>query len=376
MTTSKPSWLRSWWRFLRRSGFLKTPTIEFSAHSSPRRPGAGAPRGQSRRASLAAAGAIALVFMAAGAGAGIWWARSAGFRRLPEAPEPAAVLPLAPSWPARADHAADVPCAAATPDASGSSPSELPANQPVAGRASIAEPERSRAASEREASAREATTRDGTTRRANWHRASSAAVSGARAAASSTATGTRAAAAAPATPAEHAAGLAPAASDSSAEGADFGEWALLSAALEQVKARDYERALETLKQHETRYPHGVLENEIRLTKLSALTKSGRMGEALSILESTTLTGPRMLDMLVLRGELRTHAGRYEPGADDFGRALLAHPRADLEERALYGRAVCRAHLGDRQGARRDAHEYLAKYAGERRASEVQRILGL
>ncbi len=59
------------------------------------------------------------------------------------------------------------------------------------------------------------------------------------------------------------------------------------------------------------------------------------------------------EMLVVRGELRAGAGRYEEAIEDFDRALALAGKSQ-KERALYGRLSCRASGGCRRSVSRAA----------------------
>ena len=79
---------------------------------------------------------------------------------------------------------------------------------------------------------------------------------------------------------------------------------------------------------------------------------GRRSEALAVLELLSLDKlPRAAELGVLRGELRAEAGRHRDAIADFTPcADVARCRPETEERALYGRASCRARVGDRAAA--------------------------
>jgi hypothetical protein len=71
---------------------------------------------------------------------------------------------------------------------------------------------------------------------------------------------------------------------------------------------------------------------------------------------------------VLRGELRAVMGSWRDALKDFDHVLATNDgtrdgrsRPGLGERALWGRAVVRNHLGDDPGARADLIEYLRRF---------------
>jgi outer membrane protein assembly factor BamD (BamD/ComL family) len=84
--------------------------------------------------------------------------------------------------------------------------------------------------------------------------------------------------------------------------------------------------------------------------------------------------PRAAELRVLRGELLMTRGRYGEAAKDFEATLAAGAADGLVERALFGRASCRSHLGDVQGARADLTRYLERFPASSRAAEVRATL--
>jgi hypothetical protein len=151
---------------------------------------------------------------------------------------------------------------------------------------------------------------------------------------------------------------------------------LLARALDQVRtARDYAGALATLAEYDARFPAGVLKREAALARLDALTALGQSDAALELLDSMDTSGPRASEVLVLRGELRSNAGRQREALADFARALATRLARSLRERAIYGRASCRARLGDVAAARSDLEDYLAAFPDGAHAAEVRRRLG-
>ena len=90
----------------------------------------------------------------------------------------------------------------------------------------------------------------------------------------------------------------------------------------------------------------------------------------------------------MRAELHATAGRWQEALVDFDavvRARLAHePGAGTAtstkarerlERALWGRAAARSHLGDETGARADLRECLRRFPQGRFAAQAARLLG-
>jgi hypothetical protein len=119
---------------------------------------------------------------------------------------------------------------------------------------------------------------------------------------------------------------------------------------DQLRARrDYAGALATLGEYDARFPAGVLRSEATLARLEALVAMGRAPAALSLLDEAMIRGPRALELLVLRGELRATAGRDAEAIADFDRVLERKPPEPLQRRALRGRAAAGARLGDDPG---------------------------
>jgi hypothetical protein len=137
--------------------------------------------------------------------------------------------------------------------------------------------------------------------------------------------------------------------------------------------RDAAGALAALDEYRARWPRGVLRPEAEVARVDALLSLGRRGDALVALESVDVAGlPRARELTVVRGELRAEAGRCKQAARDFD--IAAALTDALGERALWGRAGCRARLGDRDGARADLERYLERFPSGKFASEARRAL--
>jgi hypothetical protein len=135
--------------------------------------------------------------------------------------------------------------------------------------------------------------------------------------------------------------------------------------------RDAARALTLLERYEAAFPHGVLSLEARVVRIDALLALGRRPEALQLLEALPLDRVgRGTELRLVRAELRA-SGDCGAALPDFDRVLATGPSASVEERALRGRSLCRASLGDAAGARSDADRYLAKYPAGRFAAELR-----
>jgi hypothetical protein len=154
------------------------------------------------------------------------------------------------------------------------------------------------------------------------------------------------------------------------------ETPLLGAALTHLRQqRDAPGALAALDAYDARFPRGTLRREADGARVDALLLLGREGDALVVLRRLSLE-PRGRDqeLRVIRGEL-TAPSSCTAAVDDFERVLAEAPPAALAERALHGRATCRARLGDDAAAARDFREYLRRFPEGPFAGEARRALG-
>jgi len=136
-------------------------------------------------------------------------------------------------------------------------------------------------------------------------------------------------------------------------------------------------ALALLDQHQARFPRSALGPEAAALRIEALLKVGRTSAALAALDRFPLhDAPGGDAWRVARGELRAKVGRWREAEADFAEALtvrLDGARGDLAERALWGRAVARAHLGDAAGADADYALYLQRFPRGRFAAQARRL---
>jgi TolA-binding protein len=152
---------------------------------------------------------------------------------------------------------------------------------------------------------------------------------------------------------------------------------LVAAALARLRAgEDPEGALSLLAEHRRRFPEGALAPEARLAEVEALLALGRRREALRRLDHLTLSRmPRGDALSVVRAELRAGADRCADAIPDFGRCTdEGRCAADVEARALYGRALCHERLGQQAQALVDLRRYLARFPRGRAAESVRRAL--
>jgi len=154
---------------------------------------------------------------------------------------------------------------------------------------------------------------------------------------------------------------------------------LLAGAIHKLRQeRNPGRALAMLDQHRARFgANGALEPDAKETRIEALLRLGRHDQALGLLDAQTLTAAGVgREMLVARAELRAEKGRCGAALNDFNLLLAAETPPDLvTERALYGRATCRAQQSDWTGARSDLEHYLARFPKGRFVDQARTAVG-
>ena len=154
---------------------------------------------------------------------------------------------------------------------------------------------------------------------------------------------------------------------------------LLAGAIHKLRQEhDPKQALAMLDEHRARFgAKGALEPEANVTRIEALLRLGRHDQALGLLDGLALTTAGVgREMLVARAELRAEKGRRAAALNDFNSLLSADAPPDLvSERALYGRATCRAQMGDGARARADLQNYLARFPAGRFADQARTLIG-
>jgi hypothetical protein len=156
------------------------------------------------------------------------------------------------------------------------------------------------------------------------------------------------------------------------------ESALLGAAMRRLREHDDAAgALALLDEHDGRFGRaGALGRESNTTRVEAWLRLGRFDRALPLLDALAPrpTG-RDRDLLATRGELRVEAGRCPEALTDFEAVLGDDSARDLAaERALSGRAGCRARLGERDAARADLEAYLSRFPRGQYATRARAAL--
>lgn len=140
---------------------------------------------------------------------------------------------------------------------------------------------------------------------------------------------------------------------------------LLRAAIARLERRDASGALRDLDQHRAQFPDGVLTEEASVLRVNALLAVGRRAEALLLLEHLERGGldrfARAPELRILHAELLAEGSRCSEALPLFESSLAPNLEEPIRERALYGRASCRAAVGNHAGSREDMIRYLQLY---------------
>jgi len=162
--------------------------------------------------------------------------------------------------------------------------------------------------------------------------------------------------------------------------ADDPEATLLGSALKQLRRNhDPQGALSVLETYQQEFPTGVLRPEAVMIRAESLVDLGRHQDLVDLLTPEAVADlPRSTELSLLRGEALSHLDRCREAIPLFSAllsaSLLDEPAVDssLRERALYGRALCRAHTGQVAAARRDLELEAAQFPEQ--AAKARRTL--
>jgi tetratricopeptide (TPR) repeat protein len=161
------------------------------------------------------------------------------------------------------------------------------------------------------------------------------------------------------------------------------EHTLLARVIHQLRVEGRAaEALIDLDDYSVRHPAGLLAPEAAALRAEILLKLGRKPEAIRTLsELLGMPLPGNEERRVLRGELLASQGSWRGASVDFDQALLraqgttdSRQGSSLVERALWGRAVARNHLGEDPGSRADLTEYLRRFPHGAFAVQAARAL--
>jgi hypothetical protein len=153
------------------------------------------------------------------------------------------------------------------------------------------------------------------------------------------------------------------------------EQAMFGQALRLLRGSgDARGALALLHEQAKAYPRSALACERAALEVEALLALHRDREALAVLDGMSLDElPRSGERFV-RGELRAAARRWQEASTDFERAMARVSGSPVwHERALWGRAVSRLRLGDREGGMADMERYRDTYPKGRFAADAARF---
>lgn len=134
-------------------------------------------------------------------------------------------------------------------------------------------------------------------------------------------------------------------------------------------------ALALLHEHGRSYPGSALAGERTSLEVESLLVLRRNQEALALLDTLSLDDlPRSGERFVVRGELRAAAKRWIEAGADFDRALSRVSGSPAwYERALWGRAVSRLRMGEREAGMSDMERYLDRFPHGRFAVEAAKF---
>lgn len=142
------------------------------------------------------------------------------------------------------------------------------------------------------------------------------------------------------------------------------------------RQHDPRLALAQLDEYASRFPLGFFQSEAIVARTEAYLALGDRQQALELLQMRKLADlPRPRPLFLLRADLLAVNGRCESALADFD-AAMGSQADDVAERALRGRSICRARLGDQAGAQADLKQHMQMFAGHPRVLQLKRSLGL
>jgi TolA-binding protein len=144
--------------------------------------------------------------------------------------------------------------------------------------------------------------------------------------------------------------------------------------LEQRQLHDLPSARDAFSTYVSDYPHGSLQQEVRLSLIEVDTALSRSKEALSLASSFLESYPsseRAPDVRLLRANLLREQGRCDDALADY-RQLVAHPT--LGEEALFFTAWCQRQGDHLDDAEASLHDLLQRFPNGRYAAEARAAL--
>jgi tetratricopeptide (TPR) repeat protein len=166
------------------------------------------------------------------------------------------------------------------------------------------------------------------------------------------------------------------------------EQVLVASAIRSLRVqRSPAAALAALDQYQARYPKGSMLAETTRLRAEALLMLGERRAALDELNRAPGMGTAAdEESRLVRGELAASAGRWQEALQDFDGLVIAWSRGSRGdtispklrarlERALWGRACARSHLGNEAGARVDLQELLRRFPQGKFAAQAAQRLG-
>jgi hypothetical protein len=104
-------------------------------------------------------------------------------------------------------------------------------------------------------------------------------------------------------------------------------------------------------------------------------EAGLREHALELLSGTSFPEDDRVELLVTRGELHVRQGATGRAIVDFSSALALGATDELEARALYGRAISRAVIGQSEASENDLARYALKHPNGAHIQAVRALRG-